>query len=309
MGSRSRPTLSEVLDDSVSTLLWPRAALMQLADPAVAQTEIDSGGYGNRAWHRWSRTIEYMRMTAALDDDAMAALVREVNRIHSTIRVPEDADGAPVKSAAGRRPAFDPTFQVWVAATWCVSMLDVYQLLVAPIDDDVLDVLVADFARVGTTLQMRLEDWPRSHAALRQFVAEGESRYPSPLPWAGPDDPPETVRAGDVGMQVFTTYSHKRRVVRQMPRIRLLTWGMAGPALRAAYSLEWTDGHQRRFEREVVSRRRARALRPAFWRRREGRAQRRRALDRLAAQETISYSELKARERRQRRTEARMPVE
>ena len=292
MGRRSRPTLQQVLDDSVSTLLWPRAALMQLADPAVAQTEVDSGGYGNRSSHRWSRTIEYMRMVAALDDDGMTSLIREVNRIHASIRVPEGSAGS------RRKPAFDPDFQVWVAATWCVSMLDVYQLLVAPIDDDVLDVLVADFARVGTTLQMRAADWPVDHAALRRFVREGEARYPIPLPRSGPDDPPELVREGDVGFQVFTTYSHKRRMIKQMPRIRLFTWGMAGPTVRAAYGVEWTDDHQLRFEKDVAARRRRVAFSLASWRRREGRAQRRRALARLAANETISYSELKSRERR-----------
>ncbi|MGB3885535.1 oxygenase MpaB family protein [Gordonia sp. (in: high G+C Gram-positive bacteria)] len=286
-----------MLDDSVSTLLWPCAALMQLADPAVAHTEIDSGGYGNRASHRWSRTMEYMRMVAACDDEEIAALVREVNRIHASIRVPAGAS-----PDTRRKPSFDPRFQLWVAATWCVSMLDIYQLLVSPIDDDVLDVLVADFARVGTTLQMRQSDWPTSHGALRQLIAEGEARYPIPLPRSGPDDPPETVRAGDVGFQVFTTYSHKRRMIKQMPRVRLLTWGVVGPTVRAAYGVEWDDDRQARFEREVASMRRKTALRPAAWRRREGRAQRRRAAERLSAYETLSYSEQKSRERRASRT-------
>lgn len=282
--SARRPTLLQVLDDSVSVLLWPRAALMQLADPAVARTEVDSGGYGNRASHRWSRTIEYMRVAVATDgevDETMNALVREVNRIHATIRVPQDSAGCPVAGATRRRPAFDPEFQVWVVATWCVSLIDVYQLLVSPIDDDVLDVLVADFACVGTTLQMRVEDWPRDHAALRAYVAAGESRYPLPLPSSGPGDPPEAVYAGDIGRQVFTTYSHPRRVVRQMSRIKLLTWGMAGPAVREAYSVEWTPELAEAFDREVASRRRSLALRPACWRRRDGRRQRRRAAARL----------------------------
>ncbi|EGD54784.1 oxygenase MpaB family protein [Gordonia neofelifaecis] len=298
MGRRSRPTLQGLLDDSISDLLWPRAALMQLADSDVAQTEVDSGGYGNRAAHRWSATMEFMRMTAACDDESMALLVRDVNRIHATIRVPEDDEGCPAAGPGRRRPVFDPANQLWVAATWCHSMIETYRLLVAEIDEDVLDVLVADFARVGTLLQMDLVDWPADYAALQRCIRAGEARYPIPLARAAPWDPPETVLPGDVGRQVFTTYSHPRRVVRRMPRIKLFTWGMAGPQLRAAYGIDWTERHQERFEAEVAARRRHVMLTSAAWRRRAGRKQRRRAEARLRKHMTMSYSEIHARENR-----------
>ncbi|AVL99842.1 hypothetical protein C6V83_05650 [Gordonia iterans] len=77
-----------MLDEPSSCLLWPRAALMQLAHPAIAHTEVESGAYANRGTERWRATMEYLRLVAGADDETLRFLVREVNRIHASVRRP-----------------------------------------------------------------------------------------------------------------------------------------------------------------------------------------------------------------------------
>ncbi|MEZ5210776.1 oxygenase MpaB family protein [Gordonia sp. (in: high G+C Gram-positive bacteria)] len=293
MSTKSRPTLRRVLDEPSSYLLWPRAALMQLAHPSIAPTEVESGAYANRGAQRWRATIDYLRLVAEGDDDTLDRLVREVNRIHATVSVPERrAGGGP------RRPVFDSDGQRWVAATWFHSMIETYRLLISDIDDDVLDRLLADFARVGGLLQMDVSDWPEDYARFTEFVRCGELSYPVMLPRSEPDAPPEQLLPGDVAASVFSAYSLPLRYVRWAPKVRLVTWGMAGPVLRGVYGIEWSDEHQARFEHQARRWRRLLALWPGALRRRNGRKGRRKAAQRLREHQARSYTETKAHERR-----------
>ena len=114
----------------------------------------------------------WMRMAAEADPESMAMYVREVNRVHAAVRVPDDEIHA-------RRPTFDPGNQLWVAATWFQSMIDTYSLLVCEIDDDVRDDLLAEFAKVATFLQVREESWPADMQAFKA-TALG-NRHDSPI--------------------------------------------------------------------------------------------------------------------------------
>lgn len=245
MSTRSRPDLQRVLNEPVIYLMWPRAALMQLAHDDIAPTEVQSGVYGIRGARRWAGTVNYLRIATSTDADDIRALVREVNRIHADVRVP------PGHPPQRRRPAFDPRHQRWVAATWFTSIVDTYQLFISPLADDVVEALYQEFWPVGTLLQMTDADWPADVAALRDYVTYMESEYAPHRPRSDPSAPPEQATAGDVATQVFATYSLPWRYVRQIPRVRLITWGMAGPALRSIYGIEWTPDHEFRYHRAV----------------------------------------------------------
>ncbi|WP_448222846.1 oxygenase MpaB family protein [Gordonia iterans] len=222
--------------------------------------------------------MEYLRLVAGADDETLRFLVREVNRIHASVRRPEGPEGRPT---GRRRPVFDSASQCWVAATWFRSMIDTYELFVSPIDDDVREQLLIEFARVGGLLQMDVSNWPGSCAEFDEYVRAGESRYPVRLPRSAPDASPAEVLPGDVAAQVFSTHSMPWRYLRWAPRIRLLTWGMAGPELRDVYEQEWTDRHQAEFERQVRKLGRTVSMWPGPLRRMSGRRQRRRAASRL----------------------------
>ncbi|WP_375295635.1 oxygenase MpaB family protein [Gordonia sp. GONU] len=71
------------------------------------------------------------------------------------------------------------------------------------------------------------------------------------------------------------------RYVRHLPRIRLLTWGMAGERLRSIYGVEWSADHEHRFRRTVRMVRLWQGLCPGPIRRRHGRRQRIRRATRL----------------------------
>jgi len=269
MSVTTRPSLQDVLDEPAMDLLWPRAALMQIADAAIAPTEVISGVYGNRGAQRWQGTMTYLRLVAGSDDESIALLVREVNRLHARVRVPGGSSGR-------RRPVFESTNQAWVAASWFQSLIDTYRLLIGPIDDDWLDVLLADFGRVGGILQMRTGDWPVGYPAFSRYVRAQEMRYPVHLPRSPRGADPEQYLPGDVAAQVFSTYSLPRGKVARMPVVRLLSWGMAGEVLREVYETPWTSQHQQRFESEADRLRRRQLRRPAGWRRRPAVRQRRR---------------------------------
>lgn len=296
MASRTRPTLSQVLDEPSIELLWPRAALMQLANTAIAQTEVDSGVYGNRGAQRWQATIAYLRVIASSDDESVGLLVREVNRIHARVKVP-------VGASSGVRPVFDPVNQMWVAATWFQSMIDTYRLVVGEIDDDWLDTLLADFARAGAVLQMKTADWPSTFRDFESYVRGQEMRYPLHLPRSAPDTSPECLAAGDIAVDVFSTYSLPRRRVKSIPVVRLLSWGMAGELLREVYGTPWTPEHQARFEVEARRLRRRNARRAGWWRRRSAVRARRRTESKLRGHSDPSYVDYKALEARRARTE------
>ncbi|MET9202801.1 oxygenase MpaB family protein [Gordonia sp. NPDC003585] len=264
-----------MLNEPVIYLMWPRAALMQLAHDDIAPTEVESGVYGMRGARRWAGTINYLRLATSGDDEVLRPLVREVNRIHADVRVPAGhPDGR-------RRPAFDPGHQLWVASTWFVSIVDTYQLFVSPLDDDVIEQLYREFLPVGTLLQMKVGDWPVDVAALRSYVAYMEGDYPAHRPRSDPADPPETATPGDVATQVFSTYSLPWRHVRQIPRVRLITWGMAGAQLRSIYGIEWTPAHDVRFRRAVRTVRWKQACWPGPSRRRHGKRKAAKAVTRL----------------------------
>lgn len=297
MSGKSRPSLQQVIDEPSSYLLWPRAALMQLAHPGIAPTEVDSGAYGNRGAQRWRATIEYLRLLAGTDDETLRLLIREVNRIHASVRIPENRG-----SEGARRPVFDSANQSWVAATWFQSMIDTYQLLISEIDDDVLDQLVVDFARVGGVLQMNVAEWPADYAEFEGYIRDVESRYPERLPRSASEAPPEQLLPGDVAAQVFSTYSLPRRYLRWAPKVRLLTWGMAGESVREVYGTPWSEEHQERFEQQARRLRRTLAMWPGVLRRRNGRKQRRKSAARLREHQTLAYTEVKAQERRRAQT-------
>lgn len=247
---------------------------MQLTHSGVAPTEVESGVYGVRGAGRWAGTVNYLRIAVAGDEDSVRDLVREVNKVHANVRVPA---GTPPDE---RRPAFDPRNQLWVATTWFVSIIDTYQLFVCPLDDEVIDELYRQFQRVGTLLQMRPDDWPEDLVTLRRYLDYVEGDYPAALPRSTSDDP-EHVTAGDVAAQVFATYSMPWRYVRHVPRLRLLTWGMAGERLRSVYGVDWSIDQERRHLRAVRTVRRWQSLCPGPLRRRHGRRQRERHAARL----------------------------
>ncbi len=110
---------------------------------------------------------------------------------------------------------------------------------------------------------------------VNKDLTSSKGDYPATLPRSTSDDP-EHVTAGDVAAQVFATYSMPWRYVRHLPpRIRLLTWGMAGERLRSIYGVEWSAGHEHRFRRTVPTVRLRQGLcPPGPIRRRHGRRQR-----------------------------------
>lgn len=266
--------MAQILDEPSVFLMWPRAALMQLANEDISPTEVTSGAYAARGARRWSSTIGYLRIVLTGDDATIGEVVRAVNRVHADVGVPDE------QKQNKRRPVFDPKYQLWVSATWFVSIIDTYELLVSPIDSDVLDGLYREFWAIGNVLQMSDSVWPDDVSAFYRYVQFVETGYPESMPRSLPDDDPEYVTPGDIAAQVFASYSLPRRYLRFSPLIKVLTWGMAGERLRRVYDVPWTEHEQARFVRAVRRIRMLHRVYPARLRRRRSRRHR----------ETIAHS-------------------
>ena len=158
------------------------------------------------------------------------------------------------------------------AGRWA-GTVNYLRIAVAGDEDSVRDL-------VREVNKVRPDDWPEDLVTLRRYLDYVEGDYPAALPRSTSDDP-EHVTAGDVAAQVFATYSMPWRYVRHVPRLRLLTWGMAGERLRSVYGVDWSIDQERRHLRAVRTVRRWQSLCPGPLRRRHGRRQRERHAARL----------------------------
>ena len=194
-----------------------RAILLQAADPVVAAAVVEHSDFANRPLERLHNTLTFVYGTM-LGTPAEAALV------------------ARMTTAAHRRipTANDPERQLWVAATLYDTAVRVHERLhgtLAPADAAaVLDA----YSVLGTALEVPAELWPDSPAAFERY-------------W---QDAVAALSVGDAARQVAHDLFHPTTAPlwlrAALPLAGLLTGSLLDPALRSAFGLRWTRGHDRR---------------------------------------------------------------
>ncbi|RNL65540.1 DUF2236 domain-containing protein [Nocardioides marmoriginsengisoli] len=143
--------------------------VMQLGVPGVghgvAESTVDSGNVLLHPWKRLRTTTSYITVALVGDDATRENYRKAVNRSHTAVRSGPDS---PVPYNA-----FDPALQLWVAACLYVGMRDQRELFLGPLDDTEAEAFYRYCARLGTTLQVREEDWPADREAFDRYWRNG----------------------------------------------------------------------------------------------------------------------------------------
>ncbi len=208
-----------------------RAILLQLAYPAVGHGVAAHSDFAARSLDRLQNTLRFVYAVAFGTPAQLAFVTREVNRAHGPVHA-KAAEGAPAYSA------FNPKLQLWVAATLYDTAVLVHERVYGALDEDSADLLYAEYAKVGTALQMPASLWPADRAAFRRYF----------------DDTLAVLRVDEVTRGVSVALLHPSRKAPiwlrlAMPTARLVTAGLLPAELRSDFGLAWSPARERRFDR------------------------------------------------------------
>ena len=217
-----------------AAVLLPAAnVIMQLALPGVGhgvlESPVDSGNVYKHPIKRARTTGTYLA-AATIGTDIDRALIRSaVDTAHAQVR------SGPASPVAYR--AFDPHLQLWVAACLYRYYIDQHEFLHGPLDDAAADAVYDDARRLGTTLQVRTDMWPKDRLAFGEYWKRSldELRI----------DPPVREHLKGVASLAFLPWP-----VRALagPFNLFATTGFLPAEFRTMMALPWSSAQQRRFE-------------------------------------------------------------
>jgi uncharacterized protein (DUF2236 family) len=165
LGPPRRPTRVADLINPAAALAPAANVIMQLASPGVGygvlESPVDSGNVYKHPFKRARTTGTYLA-AATIGTDADRAVIRAaVNRAHQQVRSGPDS---PVSYNA-----FDPQLQLWVAACLYRYFIDQHEFLYGPLEDEAADAVYLDARKLGTTLQVREDMWPKDRIAFDEY--------------------------------------------------------------------------------------------------------------------------------------------
>jgi uncharacterized protein (DUF2236 family) len=216
-------------------LAWGPAILLQFAHPLVARGVADHSAFRAERWgraRRLHRTLEAMlKLSFGTKRDALAAAAR-INAIHDHVH-------GRLSHAAGIFPqgtpysAHDPALLAWVHATLLEMNLRAYELFVAPLrveDKDRYCVEASSIERLFGIPEGRL---PRSVSELQRYM---NGMYAS----------------GEISVTDVARTLSRALLYPQVPRLsepairfmRLTTFGLLPPTIRAEYGFPWSPRHE-----------------------------------------------------------------
>jgi uncharacterized protein (DUF2236 family) len=234
---------------------WTRAILLQLAHPLIAAGVYDHSSFRATPWAAASRLHSTVRAMLALtfgtDAEREHALhgIRTIHtRVHGHLR--ERVGPFPAGSAYS---AEDPALVLWVHLTLLESIPQAYELFVGPVSDRERDSYCAESAWAATALGARPADvpvtWAHASDHLSRMYASGALAVGN--------------QARELSAAVLAP-----PLTRVFPPVaswnRLISVGLLPQEIRRQYGLEWSDAHQRRFDRAVRRIRRIRQSLPDF---------------------------------------------
>lgn len=194
-----------------------RAILLQVADPVVGAAVAEHSDFAHRPLERLHNTLTFV-YGVMLGTPAEAALVaRMTTAAHH--RVPA---------------ANDPERQLWVAATLYNTAVRVYEKVHGPLSPADAAAVLASYSSLGTALEVPIALWPASPDAFKEY-------------WL---DAVASLTVGDAARQVAHDLFHPITAPlwlrAALPLASLLTGSLLDPALRTAFALPWTRGHDLR---------------------------------------------------------------
>ncbi|MEJ2865256.1 oxygenase MpaB family protein [Actinomycetospora flava] len=217
------PVVLSATANVIMELSWPGVG------HGVAESRVDSGNVMLHPLHRFRTTNAYLAVALLGTDEERADYRRAVGRSHAHVHATAESPVA--------YDAFDPELQRWVALCLYRAFEDTWGLLAGEPGMRLPDGVYRECATLGTTLQMRPEQWPPDRAAFDDAWDDGLAH----------------VRIDDAVRAYFTRLirgdflPEPVRRATASPRT-FLTTGFLHEPFRGLLGLEWSRDDQRRFE-------------------------------------------------------------
>jgi uncharacterized protein (DUF2236 family) len=224
----------------------PRALLLQLAHPMVAQGVADHSNFKEDFWGRAIRTFSTVySMVFGTQEHAIKAASR-IHMVHTKITGTLDEDVGRFKAGTPYY-ANDPNLLRWVYATLVGSALNTYEEYIQPNSPQVVEQSYLEM-RAGARLFGVNEDWlapswPEFKAWMRDTILSDEIEVSSVA-----FEIAQKLLAGPPGLTFLA------------PSVRIMCAGMLSPKLRDGFGLGWNRrtrlsyGAMRRMLRVMVKR-------------------------------------------------------
>lgn len=206
--------------------------IMELSLPPVGhgvrESRVHSGNIFEHPLHRFRTTNTYLGVALLGTDAERRAYRHAVNRSHAQVRSTSDS---PVDYHA-----MDRNLQLWVAACLYRAFEDTWGLLTGRPGTRLPDHVYRECAALGSTLQVRHEQWPADRAAFEAYWTAG-------LAQVSIDDD----MRGYFGRLLDREYLGRAgRIGRE--RSRWFTTGFLHEPFRSMLDLPWSDDDRQQFE-------------------------------------------------------------
>jgi uncharacterized protein (DUF2236 family) len=155
----------------------PRAALLQLAHPVVAQAVTQHSRATEDTFGRFLRTFEHVFAMVYGDLDSAFASARRVHSLHERVRgaMPQTTGSI---AAGTRYEANTPEVLLWIHATLLETTVEIYEQMLWPLSDDEKDAYYAETKRFaalfGIPDALIPPDWPAFEAYWHGMLSSPE---------------------------------------------------------------------------------------------------------------------------------------
>jgi len=230
------PVARRLLEEALSGIGLAAAGanvIMQLSmlpvGHGVAKSRVDSGRVDEHPIKRARTTLAYLAVALLGTEAEREAMRREVDRQHRQVR---SLPGDPVAYNA-----FDTDLQLWVAACLYQGTQDIERVAGIRRTDEEAERIYRYCARLGTTLQMRPEQWPADRSAFRAW-------------W---DAQVDRIEMDDLTRRYLQGIARAEFLGRPWstllgPLAQLQAVGFLPERFRDELGLPWTARHQRAFD-------------------------------------------------------------
>jgi uncharacterized protein (DUF2236 family) len=233
----SEPDIRDFIDGQSVFYAGTANSIMQLGWPGVGygvhESKVDDGSVMKVPRKRLRTTVTYLSVALMGNEAERAAYRSAVNGQHRQVRSGPDS---PVKYNA-----FDRDLQLWVALCLYYGAADFYERLHGAADDEALDWLYRECSRLGTTLQVRANQWPEDRAAFEVVWKEGLAKV----------EYDDTIRAYLNGLLDLEQLPPRQRK-RLAPFHRWVNTGFLPAEVRGAMGLAWSAEDEAKHARMLL---------------------------------------------------------
>jgi len=223
-GSNTRElALADIIGEACMGLGAGSTVMLQLALRPVGLGVAEHSATLNRPLDRLRTTATFVMCMVLGTESERRAIARMVNKAHMPVR-------------SEQYDAFDPSAQLWVAATLARNSEQMYERTFGPLSSASRERIYRDSWVFGTVLQVTPDLWPPTRAEFEDYWISMQSQLS-----AEPG-------VQDYARQLLTTRGKPLVAKPLMPLQSLMTRGNLTPEQRALLGLPWSARDQKRYD-------------------------------------------------------------